>query len=291
MEEKMSVYTTKLNDKQAIYLTREEFPIKGDGIHDDTEMIQDAINTIQKKHRFGIVFIPEGKYCITKTIYVWKGIRLIGYGVNRPIFFLNENTPGFTNQKQYMIHFVSDKQDDGKIRDANPGTFYSAISNIDFEVMEGNCQAICIRSFFAQHSYLSHLNFNLKSGLASVEAVGNEIENCHFTGGDYGIVTTKPSPSWPFLMTNSSFSKQKIASIKTEEAGLTLLNNVFNDVPIAIMMNENRSEALFMKNTILKNIKSHALIISNENNARTQMNYPKIYLITGKLNFMRIYLR
>jgi pectin methylesterase-like acyl-CoA thioesterase len=96
-----------LHDPHAVYLTSDQFDVSPDAEGDDSAALQAAIDTVQKRYRFGIVFIPEGTYQITKTIYVWKGIRLIGYGENRPVFVLEENTPGYDEgEGKYMIHFV-----------------------------------------------------------------------------------------------------------------------------------------------------------------------------------------
>ena len=60
------------------------------------------------------------------------------------------------------------------IADANPGTFYSAMSNIDFEIGDGNPAAVAIRFHVAQHGYLSHMDFHVGSGLAALTEIGNE---------------------------------------------------------------------------------------------------------------------
>ena len=90
-----SYYTSRLEDARAIYLTPENFPVKGDGIADDSQALQQAINTVQEKTNQGILFIPSGRYRITRTIYIWPGIRLIGFGAARPTFALAASTPGF----------------------------------------------------------------------------------------------------------------------------------------------------------------------------------------------------
>ena len=56
----------------------------------------------------GIVFVPPGRYRLTKTVYVWPSIRLIGYGAKRPVFVLAANTPGYqdTNAENYMVFFA-----------------------------------------------------------------------------------------------------------------------------------------------------------------------------------------
>jgi hypothetical protein len=87
-----SYYTVHPDDPKAVYLTSQQFGIRGDGIADDTEAIQKAIDKVQETAGEGIVLIPEGRYKISKTIYVWPSIRLIGYGSHRPVFVLGRNS-------------------------------------------------------------------------------------------------------------------------------------------------------------------------------------------------------
>src|SRR3972149_6902654 len=68
-----SYYTVRLNDPKAVYLGA--FGARGDGVADDTDAIQRAINTVQETVIQGIVFVPDGRYRVTKTIYVWPSIR------------------------------------------------------------------------------------------------------------------------------------------------------------------------------------------------------------------------
>ena len=98
---------------------------------------------------------------------------------------------------------------DPKIWDANPGTFYSAMSNVDFEIGAGNPAATGIRFRTAQHAFLSNMDFNLGSGFAGIYQAGNVVHNLHFHGGRYGIVTEKPSPAWQFTVIDSTFDGQK----------------------------------------------------------------------------------
>ena len=90
-----SFYTTRLDDSKAVYLTNDAFAVIGDGAGDDTAAVQAAINKVQETTGEGIVFVPSGRYRVTNTVYVWGGIRLIGYGATRPVFVLGANTPGY----------------------------------------------------------------------------------------------------------------------------------------------------------------------------------------------------
>ena len=93
-----SIYPMKPNDPEAFYFTPENYPIKADGKMDVSDALQAAINQVKKEKNFGILFIPEGKYKISKTIYIPTAIRLIGYGKNRPEFILAKNSPGFQEE-------------------------------------------------------------------------------------------------------------------------------------------------------------------------------------------------
>ncbi len=270
-----SYYTARLEDPKAVYLTPDRFPVRADGVNDDAAGLQQAINRVQETTRTGIVFIPEGVYRLGKTIYVWPGIRLIGYGSRRPVLLLGENTPGFQQGSgKYMVYFSGGRpRGPGQpVRDGNPGTFYSAMSNIDMEIRDGNPAAIAVRFHVAQHCYLAHMDFRIGSARAALEDIGNEGEDLRFFGGDYGIMTVKTAPSWQYLLIDSAFQGQRVAAIKTREAGLTLVRNRFTAVPTAVTIDPESAEELWLKDCRFEDISGPALIIGNENNARTQIN-------------------
>lgn len=197
-----SIYPQKPVDPEAFYFTPENYQIKADGKMDVSEALQAAINQVKKEKNFGILFIPEGKYKISKTIYIPGAIRLIGYGKNRPEFILAKNSPGFQEEvpgdkgkANYMFWFTGGLVEEGQApRDANAGTFYSAMSNINLRIEDGNPHAVALRTHYAQHSFISYVAVYIGKGKAGLFDVGNEMENVAFYGGDYGIYTTKASP-------------------------------------------------------------------------------------------------
>src|SRR6266850_1688218 len=107
-----SYYPLRLDDPKAVYLTPENFPVHADGITDDTEALQFAINKVQETTGEGIVFVPSGRYRLTTTVYVWGGIRVIGFGPTRPMLVLTANTPGYTDksQEKYMVFFSGSRR-------------------------------------------------------------------------------------------------------------------------------------------------------------------------------------
>ena len=229
-----SYFPERLDDRAAVYLDDARFGAKSDGTSDDTAALQKAIDTVADEHHEGILFIPSAHYRITHTLFVWPSIRLIGLGPQRPVISLAPNTPGYSGDgPAYMFVFAGGRipqhregaprnaQQPGTMRrapqplagtvpltpliDANPGTFYSAMNNIDLEIGDGNPGAVGIRFHVAQHCFLAHMDFRIGSGLAALQDIGNEGEDLRFFGGRYGILTGRPSPGWQYTLLVSTF--------------------------------------------------------------------------------------
>ncbi|MDP1027329.1 glycosyl hydrolase family 28-related protein [Sphingomonas sp. KR1UV-12] len=271
---------------------------KGDGRADDGAAIQRAIDAAADQGGGGIVFLPAGTYRITRTLFLWPGVRLFGTGATRPRIVLGDRTPGFQRGLANMIVFAGARRsgegvrsDDGRaatrakvpfpvqgsvpfdpaIADANPGTFYSAISNVDIVIGAGNPAAAAIRFHAAQHAFVSHMDFDIGSGLAGLYQVGNIGQDLHFRGGRYGILTEKPSPAWPFALIDATFEGQREAAIREHEAGLTMVNVAIRDTPVGIDIDKGYGDWLFGKDVRFENVSRAGIVISNENNAYTQI--------------------
>ncbi len=295
-----SFYTARLQDEDAVYFTPENFKITSDGKTDVSDELQRAINEVKNNYNFGIVFIPEGTYRISKTIYIPTAVRVIGYGAKRPIIVLADNAPGFQQEypqdkgnAKYMFWFTSSIPKEGQpIPDAGASTFYSAMSNIDLRIGAGNPSAVALRTHFAQHSFISHVDIHAGAGKAGMFDVGNEMEDVRFFGGDYGIYTFKPSPGWQFMMVDTYFEGQRKAAIRSQESGLTIVRMTVKNVPTVLEINPNFYEKLFIEDSRLENVTGPAFVISNENNAYTQISLKNIvckkvpvlasYRISGK---------
>jgi sugar lactone lactonase YvrE len=275
-----SFYPDRLDDPSAVYLTRENFPVQGDGVGDDSTALQQAIDKAASGTGAGVLFVPKGTYRLTKTVYVWPGIRLIGYGSSRPVFTLGENTPGFQEgTDRYMFFFSGGRRSGGNggtPPDGSAGTFYSAMSNIDIEIGPGNPAAVGVRFHVAQHCYLAHMDFRLGSARAGLEDIGNEVEDLHFHGGQYGIVTRRSAPGWPILVIDCTFDGQRVAAISDQQAGLTLVRPRFKNVPTAVSIAPGSPEQLWLSDGHLENITGPALVISDEHSARTQINLQNV---------------
>jgi hypothetical protein len=275
-----SHFPERLDDGKAVYLTPDKFPVHADGAADDSEALQQAIDKLQETTNQGILFLPSGRYRITRTIYIWPGIRIFGYGKTRPVFVLGANTAGFEQGPKYMVFFAGGRpaKDSAQLTppDASPGTFYSALSNVDFEIQDGNPGAVAIRAHYAQHCYLAHIGFHLGSALAGIHDGGNVAYDLHFFGGKYGIWTRKPSPGWQFTILDSSFEGQSEAAIREHEAGLTLIRPHFKNVPAAISIDPGYFDELWVKDGWFENISDSGVVISEENSVRTQINMENV---------------
>ncbi len=288
-----SVYPTRPEDPGAVYLTAQEFGVRGDGTTDDSAAVQAAIDTAAGNGvGGGIVFVPAGRYRLTRTIYVWRAVRVIGYGPTRPVFVLADGTPGYQKGIGLMVMFTHASSPEAvtkggrvpfpppgtvppreDVPDATPSTFYSAMSNLDFEIGEGNPAAVAVRFHVAQHGYLTHMDFHVGSGLAALTEIGNEAEDLRFFGGRYGILTDNTSPFWQFTLIDSVFEGQREAAIREHMAQLTLVRDTFRNVPTAIDIDPHYSDQLWVKESRFENVSRAAVVISNEKNPSTEIGF------------------
>ncbi|RXD05921.1 gluconolaconase [Sphingomonas sp. UV9] len=265
---------------------------QGDGVADDTVALQLAIDTAARATGGeGIVFLPAGRYRISRTVFIWPGVRLFGIGKTRPVIMLGAATPGFQTGVATMLFFTGSRADsraappkvpvppptsvpfDPTIGDANSGTFYSAMSNVDFEIGDGNPAATAVRFHLAQHAYLSHIDFHIGSGLAGIYQVGNIGQDLRFFGGRYGILTEKTSPAWQYTLLDSTFEGQRDAAIREHEAGLTLVNTSIRNVPVGIEIDRGYGDWLWGRDVRFENVSDAAVVISNEDNVYTQIGF------------------
>ena len=268
-----SCYRQRPDDPRAVYLTNDQFGAHADGTADDSDALQQAIDRVASTTRLGVVFIPEGKYLLTKTIHVWQGIRLVGYGEHRPVLLLGPNTPGFQEGTgHYMVWFADNRPAaGGPVVDASEFTFYSGMSNIDFDLREGNPAAVAVRFHVAQHSFLTHIDFHLGTALAAMEDIGNQASDVHVYGGKYGIITKKTSPNWQFLLMDSTFEGQSAAGVRTQEVGFTLIRCTFAHMPVAIEIPEGQVEQLYGRDLRMEDIKVAAIKLGDNKNVRHEV--------------------
>ncbi|WP_435368620.1 glycosyl hydrolase family 28-related protein [Sphingomonas faeni] len=278
-----SVYLSAPHDPGAITVQG-----AGDGRTDDSAAIQQAIDAAAAGGKGGIVFLPSGRYRISRTIFVRSAVRIFGVGPTRPEIVLADNSAGYASGIAAMVAFTGEDQYhvgkapvppptsepfDPSIFDATSSTFYSALSNVDFRIGAGNTGAVAVRFRVAQHGYLRHVDFHIGSGLAGVYQAGNEFEDLRFYGGRYGIMSEKTSPAWQFTLIDSEFQGQRDAAIREHEVDLTLVNVAIRDTPIGIDIDRGYSDSLWGKDVRFENVSQAGIVISAENSVFTQIGF------------------
>ncbi len=278
-----SVYLTRPDDPRAITVKG-----VGDGRADDSVALQQAIDAAAAGGQGGVVFVPSGRYRISRTIFVRSAVRLFGIGPTRPEIVLGDNSAGYASGVAAMLSFTGEDQYrvgkapvppptsvpfDPAIFDATSSTFYSALSNIDFRIGDGNAGAVAVRFRVAQHGYLRHVDFHIGSGLAGVYQAGNEFEDLRFFGGRYGIISEKTSPAWQFTLIDSEFQGQRDAAIREHEVDLTLVNVAIRDTPVGIEIDRGHSDSLWGKDVRFENVTRAGVVVSAENSVFTQIGF------------------
>ncbi|WP_188657813.1 glycosyl hydrolase family 28-related protein [Sphingomonas metalli] len=260
----------------------------GDGRADDSAAIQQAIDAAAAGGHGGIVFLPSGRYRISRTIFVRTAVRLFGVGPTRPEIVLADNSAGFGEGVAAMVAFTGEDQYragkpavppptsvpfDPTIFDATSSTFYSALANIDFRIGAGNAGAVAVRFRVAQHGYIRHADFHIGSGLAGVYQAGNEFEDLRFFGGRYGIISEKTSPAWQFTLIDSEFEGQRDAAIREHEVDLTLVNVAIRNTPVGIEIDRGYSDSLWGKDVRFENVADAGVVVSEEKSVFTQIGF------------------
>jgi hypothetical protein len=252
--------------------------------------LQQAINHVQETSGQGVVLIAPGRYRIRDTIYVWPGIRLVGCGAERPVIELPAGAPGYGDaaHEKVMFFFAGGRPGyrrgrlsdpgatGGPVPDANPGTFYSALANVDVEIGTNNAGAVGVRARYAQHCFLAHMELRLGSALAGVHEGGNVIEDVHFLGGAHGVWTARPSAGWQLTLIDCSFEGQREAAILEREAGLTLIRPQFRRVPAAVEIEPDCIDELWIQDGRLDEVSGPAFVFGVEKNPRQQISMEDI---------------
>jgi polygalacturonase len=73
----VSAFQQMPDDTQAIVVRA-----TGDGRADDTAAIQDAINRAANKGEGGLVFLPSGRYRLTRSLLIPLAVRVYGASTN-----------------------------------------------------------------------------------------------------------------------------------------------------------------------------------------------------------------
>ena len=273
-----SVYPKKPADAGAVFLVKERFSaLHGDGSADDSAVLQAAIGQAAGA---GLLYVPSGTYRLEKTVFIPRGIRVIGYGATKPVFILPARTPGYAEgDGKYLFHFVQ-SYTNGRAVDGTDGTLFSGLMNAAIRIEEGNPAAYAVRAHFAQHSYLRDIDFDVRGARGAVEEMGHMVDGCRFLGGKWGIRTGRTSAGWQALVTDCEFLGQEEGGIETHMAGMTVVRCRFEGMPYGVSypqvqtshLNLEQNDKIYIKDSRFVHVTQAAIWANKYYDPLTQIN-------------------
>jgi hypothetical protein len=280
-----SVYTTMPQDPGAVVLGSDAFPVAGDGTTDDTAVIQAAIDEASRRggenwlgnivapargldvgDGGGVVFVPEGRYLVSKRIDLHAGVRLVGFGEQRPEFFVAPGTAAFQGGDESFL-FVATRRPvgfSGDVSFGNNDTFGTSLVNVNVTVADGNPAAVGIRFSGAQLFMLQDVDFDMGDGLAAIHHNANLIQRVNVTGGRVGMLAWAATPGWQTTIMDSSFTGQREAAIRTNtDAKLSVLRTTISDTSSGIEATPGFTQRVYVQDSLFRNISGSAITLND----------------------------
>lgn len=186
------------------YITPQMFGAKGDGIHDDTVPIKDALVFCENNNK--LLYIPSGVYLITDSLTITKSVSIKGAAHHRDMLSSNDPYMGnsvlkfstniektfiTTQEKAYdvsisFLMFTSDfysVEISGEIASkGNPKKYYKAIPKIP--------NVNCLNLEKTIRGSIENCTFNGFSGIGVVTGQHKHITDCTFTNCNIAINTS-----------------------------------------------------------------------------------------------------
>lgn len=178
-----------------IDLSKPPYQLKGDGITDNTEPLQAALNEHVGRHR--LLWLPNGTYLISRTLEwpkrhenheKWGFTQLRGEDRDTSIIRLKDNTFTKHDSPQTMIRC-------GGFGSAD--WFHNYVENLTFHVGDGNPGATALRFFSNNTGAVRDCRFIAPTGSGAIALDLSHhdmngpllVKNCEFTGFRRAITT------------------------------------------------------------------------------------------------------
>ncbi|WP_328414390.1 discoidin domain-containing protein [Micromonospora sp. NBC_00389] len=280
-----SVYQSMPADPTAVVLGSAQFPVHGDGIGDDTASVQAAIDEASRRggrnwlgnivggardvtvgDGGGVVFVPEGRYRLSRQVDLHASVRLVGFGAERPEFVLGESTPGFQDGNQSFLFAALRRpfQPDTPRSFGNNDTFGTGLINLDIRIAPGNPAAVAVRFSGAQMFVLQDLDIHVGTGYAGIDHNANLIQRVNVHGGTVGMLAFAASPGWQTTLLDTTFTGQREAAIKLHtDSKLSLIRNRIADSPTGIVATPDQTQRLYVQDSVFQNISGSAITLND----------------------------
>lgn len=303
-----SVYATMPHDPGAVVLGSDAFPAAADGVTDDTAAVQAAIDEASRRGGSnwlgnivapargldvgdggGTVFVPEGRYLLSGRIDLHAGVRLIGFGEQRPEFYVAADSAAFQGEGEAFV-FVATRRPvefGGDRTFGNNDTFGTGLVNVDLTVAAGNPAAVGIRFSGAQLFLLQDVDFDMGDGYAAIHHQANLIQRVRVTGGRVGLLAWAASPGWQTTVMDSTFTGQTEAAIRSHtDAKLSVLRTTISDTPSGIEATPGFTQRLYVQDSVFRDISGSAVTLNDADAIPDAAVDPELYRAQNQMNIV-----
>eukprot|EP00040_Diaphanoeca_grandis_P014876 m.75570 g.75570 ORF g.75570 m.75570 type:complete len:696 (+) comp24802_c0_seq1:124-2211(+) len=271
-----------------------DFGAKGDGVTDDTQAIQAAIDhqrgSVNQK-KGAVVYFPSGTYTVSDTLVIYFYTHITGSTSEvlgcRSTIVLNENSDGFDDVTKLKPTIATDNGFNRSMSghewwedpvDKNM-LFYAQIHNIDLKLGETNVGATGILWSVAQQTSLRNITIEAGNAFSGLEVGfagnsppyahsahaspggGGTVEDIVITGGQYGLRAS--ASQWFLRSVRVSRSKVACATIPVQAWAITLVDFHAQDCPIGLELPASINYLVLMESSFT-NITNHTAIVSTK---------------------------
>lgn len=271
-------------DPTAVTLGTAGFAVHGDGVGDDTEVLQEAVDEASRRgienklgdilggqrdfahgDGGGVVLVPSGTYRLSDTIQIHDSVRIIGVGRKRPRFLLGAGSPGYAQGEPRDVFAFRRRPYGAVLTYANNDTFGSGLVNLDITIEAGNPDAVAVRFGGAQLCILQDLDITVGDGFAGVDHNANVLQRVRINGGEIGLNAFAASAGWPTTVVDCRFTGQRRAAVvANNDAKLVLVRNAFADTPTGIETVPEQSQRLHVESSHFDGVDRAVLLNDSE---------------------------